>query len=96
MQTIEVIKPLAPIISQTSTVFAIPLDAPNRKFSKRVYEPMALMLIEEEKEKKHLFQVYDDLRLKEIYNMGNEKPLKHRTISDAVNYELKDQAFQKI
>ncbi len=54
------------------------------------------MLMMEEKEKRQLFQVYDDLRLKEVYDMGNEKPLKHRTISDAVNYEYKDLAFQKI
>jgi hypothetical protein len=57
---------------------------------------MSVMLMMEEKEKRQLFQVYDDLRLKEVYDMGNEKPLKHRTISDAVNYEYKDLAFQKI
>lgn len=53
-------------------------------------------MVKEEKEKKHLFQAYDDLRFKEIYDMGNEKPVKHRTISDAVNYDYKDSAFQKI
>lgn len=96
VQTIQTVKPLASTVSQASTIFAIPLDAPEKALSKRVYDPLAIMLMKEDRSKKRLFNVYDNLRLQEVYEFGNNKPLRHRTITEGVSDDFKDLAYQKI
>jgi hypothetical protein len=54
------------------------------------------MLMKEDRSKKRLFNVYDNLRLQEVYDVGNDKPLRHRTITEGVSDDFKDLAYQKI
>ena len=75
---------------------SVPLDYVPRK--KHMMDQSLLLKLdqEEDRDRFNLFHAYDELRLKTLYDMTTDKPLKHRLVGDAATADFKVSAYLKI
>lgn len=58
------------------------------------YDPMSIMKLQDRKEKRKLFALYDELRQNEL--LKTKKAIKNVIISETMNQDFKDLAHTKI
>lgn len=72
------------------------MDAPmfKKKSMTIAYDPMSIMKLQDRKEKRRLFALYDELRQNEL--LKTKKAIKNVIISETMNQDFKDLAHTKI
>lgn len=85
-----------PLIRLPKEVMSLPLDykPPKQALDEKLL--LKQMDLDEERERKHLFCDYDEIRMKELYDGTQNKPLRQRVISDASSFDFKELAYKRI